>query len=155
VVEVGELEGITKEEYGRVVPHQIPVSLLGIEFHGEAPDVPLGVGGASLTGDGGETQETVGLLAHRGENLGLGVLGDVVGNGERALGAGALGVHAPLRDHLPVKVASFSRNQTSCSRAGPRGPAAMVFWLSTTGAPFLVVHFLDSFSINLLSYLQV
>src|SRR4030066_150268 len=39
------------------------------------------------------------------------------------------------------KWASFSRYQTSCSSAGPRGPAVMMFWLSTTGAPALVVSF--------------
>jgi len=41
------------------------------------------------------------------------------------------------------KWASFSRYQTSWSSTGPRGPAVMVFWLSTTGAPFLVVSFLS------------
>ena len=42
------------------------------------------------------------------------------------------------------KWASFSRNQTSCSSTGPRGPAVMMFWLSATGAPALVVSFFFS-----------
>src|ERR1700752_1846875 len=33
------------------------------------------------------------------------------------------------------KCASFSISQTSCSSAGPRGPAVMMFTLSVTGAP--------------------
>src|SRR5699024_980711 len=37
------------------------------------------------------------------------------------------------------KWASFSRNHTSCSSSGPRGPAVRLFWLSTTGAPAAVV----------------
>jgi hypothetical protein len=37
------------------------------------------------------------------------------------------------------KWASFSRNQTSWSSIGPRGPAVSTFWLSTTGAPATVV----------------
>src|ERR1700692_3897030 len=39
------------------------------------------------------------------------------------------------------KWASFSRNHTSSSNAGPRGPAVRMFWLSTTGAPKTVVSF--------------
>ena len=39
------------------------------------------------------------------------------------------------------KWASFSRNQTSCSNCGPRAPAVITFWLSTTGQPALVVNF--------------
>jgi len=33
------------------------------------------------------------------------------------------------------KCASFSINQTSCSSAGPRGPAVWMLVLSTTGMP--------------------
>src|SRR5664279_595788 len=39
------------------------------------------------------------------------------------------------------KWASFSRNQTSWSSIGPRGPAVIAFWLSGTGAPAAVVSF--------------
>jgi hypothetical protein len=107
VVEVGELERIAQEEDRRVVPDQVPVALLGVELHGKAPDVPLGVGGAPLAGDGGEAQETVGLLADLGEDLGFGVLGDVVGHGKGAVGAGALGVHPPFGNHLPIEMGQF------------------------------------------------
>ena len=101
------MSGIAQEEDRRVVAHQIPVALLGIELHGKAPDVPLGVGGAALAGHRGKAEEAVGLLADLGEDLGLGILGDVVGDGKGAVGAGALGVHAPLGDHLPVEVGEF------------------------------------------------
>src|SRR5580704_9145260 len=49
------------------------------------------------------------------------------------------------------KCASFSISQTSCSKAGPRGPAVCMFRLSVTGAPeawvrngLLVVSFIGS-----------
>src|SRR5664280_218341 len=42
------------------------------------------------------------------------------------------------------KWASFSRNQTSWSSIGPRGPAVIAFWLSGTGAPPAVVSFFFS-----------
>src|SRR5690606_3687244 len=38
------------------------------------------------------------------------------------------------------KCASFSRNHTSCSNIGPRGPAVREFWFSATGAPATVVN---------------
>jgi hypothetical protein len=39
------------------------------------------------------------------------------------------------------KLANVSRNQTSCSSAGPFRAEVMMFWLSTTGAPNAVVNF--------------
>ena len=107
MVEVGELEWITQEEDRCVIAHQIPVALLGVELHREAPDVPLGVGGTAFAGDGGESDKAVGLFPHSGEDLGPGVLGDVVGNGECAVSAGTLGVHPAFGDHLPIEVGKF------------------------------------------------
>ena len=48
-----------------------------------------------------------GLLPDFGENLGLGIFGDVVGDGEGAEGAGSFGVHAALGNYLPVEVGQF------------------------------------------------
>jgi len=56
------------------------------------------------------------------KNPGLGVAGDVVGHREGAVGSPAFGVHAPLRDHLPIECANFSSSQISWSKAGPRRP---------------------------------
>ena len=84
VVEVRELERIAQEEDRRVVAHQVPVAFLGVELHGKAADVALGIGRAALSGHGGEADEEIGLLADLGEDLGFGVPGDVVGDGEGA-----------------------------------------------------------------------
>ena len=104
VVEVRELERVAQEEDRRVVADEVPVALFGVELHGEAADVALGVGRAALAGHGGEAHEHLGLLADGREDLGLGVAGDVVGDGEGAVGARALGVHPALGDHLAVEV---------------------------------------------------
>ena len=141
MVQVGELQGIAQEEYGRVVAHEIPVAFLGIELHREAPDIALGVGSAALAGHRGKAEEEFGLLAHFGENLRLGVAGDIVGDGEGAVSAGTLGVHAPLGYHLPVEVGELFQEPDILQQHRAAWPAVMVFWLSTTGAPFLVVSF--------------
>ncbi|OQC60855.1 MAG: hypothetical protein BWX50_01675 [Euryarchaeota archaeon ADurb.Bin009] len=86
-VEVGELVGVAYEEDGGVVPDQIPVSLLGVELHGKAADVALGIGRTAFAGDRREAHEDVGLLADIGEEPGPGEPGDVVGDGERTEGA--------------------------------------------------------------------
>jgi hypothetical protein len=83
------------------------VEIRCIELHGEAPDVALGIGGAALAGHGGEAHEEVGFLADLREDLSLGVLGDVVGDREGAVGARALGVHAALGDHLSIEMGEF------------------------------------------------
>src|SRR5712664_1929021 len=50
--------------------------------------------------------------------------------------AGALSMHSALRDHFAGEMGqSFSISQTSCSRAGPRGPAVWMLKLSVTGVP--------------------
>ena len=58
----------------------------------------LGIGGTALSGDGGKAEEAFGLLADLGEDIGLGVLGDVVARAdEMSVRAGALCVHHALR----------------------------------------------------------
>ncbi len=126
VVEVGELQRVAEEEHRRVVADEVPVALLGVELHREAADVALGVGRAALAGHGREADEQVGLLADLGEDLGLGVLRDVVGDREGAEGAGALGVHAPLRDDLAVEVGELLEEpdvleQQRAARTGGQG----------------------------------
>jgi hypothetical protein len=48
-------------------------------------------------------------------------------------------VHAALGNDLAVEVGQLSSSQTSSISSGPRGPAVLLFWLSTTGAPKAVV----------------
>ena len=79
-----------------------------------------------------------------GEDLGLGVLGDVVGDGKSAIGAGALGVHAPLGDHLPVKVGEFLQKpdilkQHRAARSGGHGVLVVDDWGAVPGGQFFLV----------------
>src|SRR5690606_20520545 len=75
-----------------------------IELHGDAADVALGIGGAALAGHRGKAGEQRRLLADLREQRGARVAGDVVGDGEGAIGARTLGMHAPLGNHLAVEV---------------------------------------------------
>ena len=104
VVEVDEAQGIAEEEHRGVVAHHVPVALIGIELERVAADVTLRVGRAALAGHRREPREHRRLLADLREDLGLGVAGDVMGDGERAVGARALGVHAPLRNDFAVEM---------------------------------------------------
>jgi len=104
VVEIGKLERVAQVEHRGVVADQVPVALLGVETHGEAADVTLGIRRATLTGDGGEAQEHIGLLADLGEDLRPGVGGDVMGDGEGTVGRGAFRMHASLGDHFAIEV---------------------------------------------------
>jgi hypothetical protein len=63
MVQVGELQGGLDEEDGGVVADQVPVALLGVELHGETPDVPFGIGGSPFARHRGEADEHLGLLA--------------------------------------------------------------------------------------------
>ena len=103
VDEVRELHAVAQEEHRSVITHDVVVAILGVETQRETVDVAPGIRGALLAGDGGETAH------HRGhgallEELGLGVLGDILGNVQLAEGAVALGVRGALRDALAVEV---------------------------------------------------
>ena len=129
VDEVGELERIADEEDRRVVAHQIPVALVGVELHGKAAHVTLGVGRAHLSGHGGKARDQRRDLAHFREDAGTGVARDVLGDGEGAEGAPALGVDDALGDALTVLVGQLLQqvpvlHQHRAARAG--GQAVLV-----------------------------
>src|SRR6266851_590849 len=104
VIEIGELERITNEEDGCVVSNEVPVTFLGIELQREAADVALGVGRTTLTGNSREASKHRSHLANLGEDLRLGVPGDIVRHGEGSESACSLGMHTPLWNHLAVEV---------------------------------------------------
>jgi hypothetical protein len=104
VHEVGELRRVAQEEYGRVVAHQVPDALVGVELDGEAARVALGVGRSRFATHGGEAHEQRRFLAHLGEERGAGVAREVARHGELAERARALGVDHSLRDALAVEV---------------------------------------------------
>ena len=52
VVKVGKFQRVAKVENRRIVAHQIPVALFGIELDRKAANIALGVSGAAFSGDG-------------------------------------------------------------------------------------------------------
>jgi hypothetical protein len=107
VDEVGKFQGVPDEKYRGVVAHQIVIALFGIKFDREPPGVPGGVGGAFFAAHGGKADEDLGALSYLGEEFRLGVAGDVGGHLKVTAGAGALGVHHPFGNALPVEVAQL------------------------------------------------
>src|SRR3546814_14226468 len=104
MVQVRKAQRITEEEDWRAVADDVPVAFLGVELQGEAADVTLGISRPALAGDGRKAGEQGCLLAHLGEDLRLGVAGDVVRAGEGAVGSPALGLHAALRATFALEV---------------------------------------------------
>src|SRR5690606_5197219 len=74
------------------------------EFDCETADIAFCIGGAALARHGREAHEEVRLLAYLGKNLRLGVATDIVRDGEAAVRAPSLGVHAPFGDDLAVEM---------------------------------------------------
>lgn len=126
VIEIRELDGLSQEEDRGVVAHEVPVTLLRVELDGKSADVPLGIRRAALSGYGGETHKDRRLLADGVEELRAGIARDIMGGGEGAPGAESLGVHAALRDDLPVQVAEFFQvpgvlHEHGTTRSGSQG----------------------------------
>jgi hypothetical protein len=78
VDEAGEQQWVPDEEYGCVVAHQIPHTLLGVELDGKAARVARRVRRAALAADGAEAHCQRRPLADLRKDVRLGVLGDVV-----------------------------------------------------------------------------
>lgn len=87
MVEVREFQWIAEEENRGVVSHKVPVALIGVEFHCKTTDIALGICGSPLSCYGREAEEVVGLFPFLGEDTGLRILGDVMGDGECTEGA--------------------------------------------------------------------
>jgi hypothetical protein len=80
VDEIREVIRIADKEDRRVVAGEIPVAVLGVEFHRKAAQVALRVGCAEFAGNVREARDYLGLLADLGKDRGLRVFGDVVGD---------------------------------------------------------------------------
>lgn len=78
VDEAGEQLWVPDEEDGRVVAHQVPHTLLGVELDGEAARVARRVRRAALAAHGAEAHSQKRSLANLREDVRLSVLGDVV-----------------------------------------------------------------------------
>src|SRR3989304_9199166 len=145
MVEIGELERIAQEEYRRVVAYHVPVAFLGVELEREAPNIPLGISRAAFAGYRGETGKQLGLLADLRENPGAGVFGDVVGDGEGAVGAGTLGVHAAFGDYFTVEMGELLQKphilqQLRSARAGSHYILVVDNGCPASGGKFFLAH---------------
>jgi len=121
VIEVRELERISKEEDRCIIADQVPSSPPRCRTSSRSRGYRARRRPPRARRHRREASEHLGLFADLGEDLGLGKTGDVVSYSEGAVRARALGVHTALGDHLPIEWASFSRNQMSWSSAGPPG----------------------------------
>ena len=65
--EVGKLHRVLDEEHRHVVPYQVPVAFVGIEFHRETAHVARGVLRSAFAGHGREADEHRRALAFFGE----------------------------------------------------------------------------------------
>ncbi|MGY4355327.1 hypothetical protein ACVW0J_001820 [Bradyrhizobium sp. i1.7.7] len=119
MIEVGKAQGIAEEEHGRVVAHHVPIAFLGVELQRKAADVAFGVGCAALAGHRRDAREHRRDLADLREDPGLAVAGDVMGDREGPEGAGSLGVHASLGNHLAIEVSQLLDQPDILQQCGP------------------------------------
>ena len=101
--EVGELQRVADEEDRGVVPHQVVVSVLGVELDGEPPRVAHCVGRSSAPGHRGEPEEGLGPLADLTEEPCPRPPGDVAGDLESAERGRSVGMDHPLGNALAVE----------------------------------------------------
>ena len=104
VDEVGKLHRVLDEEDRDVVADEIPVAFVRVELHGEATDIPRGVGRATLAEDRREAHEDRCLFADFAEERGARELRDRLGAFEDAVRRGAARMDNPLGDALVIEV---------------------------------------------------
>jgi hypothetical protein len=131
---IGELDGVTDEEDREVVPHEIPVAVLGVELHRKAARIARNFGRIPSADDSGEPDGERCLLARGLKELGTrvlrrGLLADLPGGFELAIAHEAPGVHDALGNALAVEVADLLEEVVVLERgrtATPDGPLRLV-----------------------------
>jgi len=103
VDEVGELDGVLNEENRGVVSYHVVVSFFSVELDSETTGISHGIGGSSLTGNSGESEEARGALLGV-EEVSLGKHRNVVGHFKVSVSSSALGVDDSLGNSLSVEV---------------------------------------------------
>ena len=101
---IRELDSITNEKNGKIVPNQIVVTILGIELDGKAAGVSDRICRASTSSDGGEANEHWGLFLRILNEFRLGVRLHALVNLEVAVCPCSFGMDNPLGDTFPVKM---------------------------------------------------
>ena len=134
VDQVGELDRVLDEEHRDVVADEVPVALLRVELHREAPHVARQIERALVAGHGREADERR-ASARRVAGTGRRASGRRATRSSRSTRArrsrGACTTRSGMRSWSKWKI--FSRKWKSSSSAGPRSPCRRVFWSSLTG----------------------
>ncbi len=141
VNEVGEFHWIADEEHGGVVAHQIPIPFRGVVFHREAAHVALGVGRTLLASHGGEAGEHRRLLADGRKHVRPRIARQIVGDGQRAMGAPTLGMDRPLGDAFAVLIGELFQqlpilHQQWAARTGGQRVLVVSDWGAGSGGQF-------------------
>ena len=103
---VRELYRIANKERREVITDQVPVTFGGVELGGEAAWITQGFRRMVTVNDRRKPHKyRRGFTG--GKYLGLGQVAEVVGDGERTVGAGASGMYNTLRNTLTIKALQF------------------------------------------------
>lgn len=94
--EVWELGGVSQEEDGGVICHDIPVALFSPHLDSETTRITGAVMGTRLATNSRESNSHRAFLALGGENVGVGKVVKRVSAGEDTMGAATLGVDNTL-----------------------------------------------------------
>ncbi len=124
--EVRELDPVLDEEDGDVVADEVPVALVGVELHGEPPDVPGSVRRAARSEHRREAHEGPRDGARVGEDACARDLGQRLVELEAPMGTGPPSVHHPLGDPLVIEVGDLLPQvvvleERGSARVGPQG----------------------------------
>ena len=104
MVKVRKLQRIANEEHRRVVAHQVPVALIGIELDRKTANVALRISSASLARHRREPHKHISTLAHRGKKARTCIVRYIVRNGEMSESPAPLSMHTTFRNHLTVEM---------------------------------------------------
>ena len=102
--QIGEFDRVLDEEDRDIVADNVPIALLRVEFDREAAHVACQIHRPLVAGYGREADKDLGLLPHLGQHVGLGMIGQAIGQFEYAVGAIAAGVDHALGNALMIEM---------------------------------------------------
>ncbi|MPM66119.1 hypothetical protein SDC9_113026 [bioreactor metagenome] len=107
MVQIGKFQRVAEKEDRSVISDQIPIAFLGVKFHSESTDIPLGIGCSALTGNGGKSHKHFCFFPYFGENFRFSIWRNVMRNGKCAKCTRPFGMHTPLRNYLAIEMSEF------------------------------------------------
>ena len=122
--QIGEFDRVLNKEDWNIISDDVPITLLRVQLHREAANIPGEIRGAFVAGDGGEAHEGRGLFTGALKEIGTSHFGERIVILEVAVCAESSRVDHALRNSFVVEVEDLLAKMEIFEQCRPARPYA-------------------------------